>query len=432
MRTSILSGSSRASSWLLAMLGVVVVLVASSQPQGTAFWLAVGLGIMAIALAIARLFGRRFATRKPSSARHANPSADAHLEEDEEPAPSSSASDIQSLVDQMLSRGRYSLLLRPQIAQNLTTELYDRASDALDREMGVVPAGEVQLEPSVFDIDYLLFAQDDSEEMRSLVLPVQSVFLDRCPVTNKQYQRFVSAGGYQEMAIWDQEIWPAVLDFVDSTGHPGPRFWKNGRFPPGEANLPVVGVSWYEAGAYSRWVGKRLPTDAEWVKAGSWPVTLSQNTRLQRKYPWGDTMDRGKANVWGSGPGRVVAVDEFAEGVSVGGLYQLVGNVWEWTACSLDLDPTVEETGRSERALLKSIRGGAFDTYFENHANCQFASGENPISRKYNIGFRCALSVCDIAGAPAAVDDSPTPASAMSEEAEQTEHHHETEEEALV
>jgi iron(II)-dependent oxidoreductase len=266
--------------------------------------------------------------------------------------------------------------------------------------MGVVPAGEVQLEPSVFDIDYILFAQDDADELRSLVLPVQGVFLDRYPVTNKQFQKFVSAGGYQEMAIWDQEIWPAVLDFVDSTGHPGPRLWKNGRYPPGEANLPVVGVSWYEASAYARWVGKRLPTDAEWVKAGSWPVTLSHNTRLQRKYPWGDTMDRSKANVWGSGPGRVVAVDEFAEGVSVGGLYQLVGNVWEWTACNLDLDPTVEETCRSERQLLKSIRGGAFDTYFENQANCQFASGENPIARKHNIGFRCALSVCDIAGPP--------------------------------
>jgi len=50
--------------------------------------------------------------------------------------------------------------------------------------------------------------------------------------------------------------------------------------------------------------------------------------------------------------------------------------------------------------LLKSIRGGAFDTYFENQANCQFASGENPISRKHNIGFRCALSVCDISGPP--------------------------------
>jgi iron(II)-dependent oxidoreductase len=111
-------------------------------------------------------------------------------------------------------------------------------------------------------------------------------------------------------------------------------------------------------------------------------------------------MDRRKANVWGSGTGRVVPVDEFTEGVSVGGLYQLIGNVWEWTASSLDVDPTAEEDMHGKQVLLKSVRGGAFDTYFENQANCQFASGENPISRKHNIGFRCALSVCDISGPP--------------------------------
>lgn len=441
MSTSILSGSTKFVACLMALLGMLVMIIASSRAEGSTFWLAAGVGAIAIVLAGARLIGSREGGEVGPHAVGQSPTSD-QLDEEEDVPATHAAGDIVSLVDQMLTRGRYALLLRPQIAQNLSPELYERARDALDREMAVVPAGEVQLEPSVFDIDYLLFAQDDTEELRTLVIPVQGVFFDRYQVTNRQFQRFVSAGGYQEMAIWDQEIWPAVLDFVDSTGHPGPRFWKNGRFPPGEANLPVVGVSWYEAAAYARWAGKRLPTDAEWVKAGSWPVTLSHNTRLQRKYPWGDTMDRGKANVWGSGPGRVVAVDEFAEGVSVGGLYQLIGNAWEWTACNLDLDPTVEETGRSERTLLKSIRGGAFDTYFENQANCQFASGENPISRKHNIGFRCALSVCDIAGPPA---DSPaiyqggehtepppqgTPATASGEVAQVD--NSEIEEEALV
>ncbi len=430
MRTQILSGSSTTSSWMLAVLGVFVIFVAKWLPEGVPFWLTFGIGAIALVLAIAHLWGPRLQNQAPTEPVQQTPPSIDH--EDEELPPVSSASDIVSLVDQMLSRGRYALLLRPQIAHNLTADLYNRASEALEREMGVVPAGDVQLEPSVFDVDYLLFAQDEGEDLRSLVLPVQSVFLDRFTVTNKQYQRFVSAGGYQEMAIWDQEIWPAVLDFVDTTGQPGPRFWKNGRYPAGEANLPVVGISWYEAAAYSRWVGKRLPTDAEWVKAGSWPVVLSHNTRLQRKYPWGDTMDRSKANVWGAGPGRVVAVDEFAEGVSVGGLYQLVGNVWEWTACNLDLDPTVETTGRSERALLKSIRGGAFDTYFENQANCQFASGENPISRKYNIGFRCALSVCDIAGPPNRESDVDALPSTESDIIESNEHHQVTEEETLV
>jgi gamma-glutamyl hercynylcysteine S-oxide synthase len=312
----------------------------------------------------------------------------------------SNSDDVESLVERMLVNGRYGLLLRPQIAQNLNFELYSKAKSALETEMGLVPQGEVHLEPSVFDVDYALFVADDSDAPKGLIIPVHSVFLDRYPVTNKQFQRFVAAGGYQEMAIWDREVLPAVLDFTDTTGQPGPRFWKNGHYPVGEANLPVVGVSWFEAVAYSRWVGKRLSTDAEWVKAGSWPVTLSPGTHLQRKYPWGDTMDRRKANVWGSGPGRIVPVDEFAEGVSVGGLYQLIGNVWEWTATILDVDPTGEDEGHGKPVFLKTIRGGAFDTYFENQSNCQFASGENPILRKHNIGFRCALSVCDIAPPP--------------------------------
>ena len=256
--------------------------------------------------------------------------------------------------------------------------------------MGLVPQGEVHLEPSVFDVDYALFASDESEIPKGLVIPVRSVFLDRYPVTNRQFLRFVSAGGYQEMAIWDREVLPAVLDFTDTSGQPGPRYWKNGRFPAGEANLPVVGVSWYEAVAYARWLGKRLPTDAEWVKAGSWPVTLSPGTHLQRKYPWGDTMDRRKANVWGSGPGRIVPVNEFAEGVSVGGLYQLIGNVWEWTATSLDVDPAAAEEGHSAPPMLKTIRGGALRHLFRK-------PGELPIRQRRKPDFaktQCRFSLC--------------------------------------
>src|SRR5262249_30101050 len=147
--------------------------------------------------------------------------------------------DLHGLVNRMLADGRYSLLLRPQIARNLTMELYQRARTALEDEMGIVPSGEVHIEPSVFDVDYSLLTAEGADAPQGLMIPVQSVFLDRYPVTNKQFHRFIAAGGYQEMAIWDHEIWPAVLDFVDTTGFPGPRQWKNGKFPPGEAHLPV-------------------------------------------------------------------------------------------------------------------------------------------------------------------------------------------------
>jgi iron(II)-dependent oxidoreductase len=155
-----------------------------------------------------------------------------------------------------------------------------------------------------------------------------------------------------------------------------------------------VGVSWYEAAAYARWAGKRLPSDAEWVKAGAWPVTLSETARLQRKYPWGESMDRRRANTWASGRGRIVPVTEFADGVSVGGVHQLIGNVWEWTTANLGSRSS--QPYLSLPTPMKSIRGGAFDTYFETQATCQFQSGENPVARKHNIGFRCALGVCDV------------------------------------
>ena len=194
----------------------------------------------------------------------------------------------------------------------------------------------------------------------------------------------------------------------DLTGEPGPRFWKNGRCPAGREDHPVVGVSWHEAVAYARWVGKRLPTDAEWVKAGSWTVTLSDNTRVQRRYPWGEIMDRTRANLWGSGPDTTVPVNQFADGVSVGGVYHLIGNVWEWTRGELTSgSPPFQDLVFD--VPLKSIRGGAFDTYFDNQATCQFQSGETAIARKRNIGFRCAVGACDVTlGRP--VEDPTVPA----------------------
>jgi iron(II)-dependent oxidoreductase len=116
---------------------------------------------------------------------------------------------------------------------------------------------------------------------------------------------------------------------------------------------------------------------------------------MQRRYPWGDNMDRERANVWGSGPGRIVPVTEFGAGVSVGGVYQLIGNVWEWTSSNFG----VGGYSRPELVLptpMKSIHGGAYDTYFDNQATCQFQSGENPLGRRHNIGFRCAVGVCDL------------------------------------
>jgi gamma-glutamyl hercynylcysteine S-oxide synthase len=312
--------------------------------------------------------------------------------------------DPDALAAQMLAQQRYSLLLRPQIAANLSETLFQQTIHALQAHAALVPDGEVVLGR----------IHDDGEPADGPGLPprvvrVDAFFLDRYPVTNREYYEFVAAGGYEQMALWDESCWLAVFDFVDRTGKPGPRYWRNGCFLPGEERHPVVGVCWYEAAACARWLGKRLPSDAEWVKAGSWPVPVAAANRAQRRFPWGDSMDRSRANLWGSGPDRIVPVDQFAAGVSVGGVYQLIGNVWEWT--SGNYRGTDHPSG--EVALsgpLKNIRGGAFDTYFDSQAACQFQSGEDPLRRRYNIGFRCAVGVCDLLlarPAPAAAGDCP-------------------------
>ncbi|MCH8923698.1 MAG: SUMF1/EgtB/PvdO family nonheme iron enzyme [Planctomycetes bacterium] len=331
-----------------------------------------------------------FKKASPKEGINAEPAGDAERSSRPVEAPT----DPKSLVQQMLDQNRFALLLREQLIDNLDEEQLSQALELHEDHMALVPEGEVVLGRLGESME-VAAVYDDADQ--GDVVRVETMYIDRYPVTNRQYHYFVSGGGYSQMALWDPEIWPAVLDFVDSTGQPGPKYWTGGRYAKGEDEFPVVGVSAYEAAAYARWAGKRLPTDAEWVKAGSWPVRLSETNRLQRRYPWGDSMDRAKANLWGSGSGVIVSVHEFEDGVSVGGAYQLIGNVWEWTASKYEHHDGRKRDGEN---TLVSLRGGAFDTYFDNHATCDFQSGDHPMSRKYNIGFRCALSACDVARSP--------------------------------
>lgn len=295
-----------------------------------------------------------------------------------------------SLVEQMIAQGREALLLRPQIAASLEDSDLAAAQVALDEAMAIVPQGIVTMRARCFD-DLEVADAPRGERL----VQVDGYFLDRFPVTNEQYHQFVEAGGYEQMALWDESIWPAVLGFTDQTGQPGPRYWQNGKFPAGKEDHPVVGVCWYEASAFARWVGKRLPTDPEWVKAGSWPVPTDAGKTAQRKYPWGEAMDRRVANMWGNGVNDTVSVTASPGGDSIGGVQQLVGNTWEWTSSTFG---NWEPVGlKIDTPMpLKAIRGGAYDTYFDTQASCQFQSGESPLARKHNIGFRCALGFCDV------------------------------------
>jgi len=299
-----------------------------------------------------------------------------------------------ALVEEMLAMGRYALLLRPEMNRHLDREHIVRAVRYLDEAMALVPAGRVLLGPLAEQSSSSGGALDaDPKTIERYLHPVEALYLDRYPVTNIEFHRFVVSGGYEKLEYWDEEALPALLDFVDQSGEPGPRFWYQGHYPAGEERRPVVGVSWYEAWAFARWVGKRLATDAEWTKAGAWPVESAPGRIAQRRYPWGESFDIRRANLWGSHRSRPVDVDEYVDGESVGGIHQLVGNVWEWTASPLW--PTAEPS-LNVPETYKSIRGGAFDTYFENHATCHYQSADHPLSRRANIGFRLALPMATL------------------------------------
>ncbi|MEX2169756.1 MAG: SUMF1/EgtB/PvdO family nonheme iron enzyme [Pirellulales bacterium] len=300
-----------------------------------------------------------------------------------------------TLVESMLATGRYALLLRPETCRHLSPTQWMRAIRVLDERMSLVPAGRVLIGHAAEQatLGHGAYEAPTPRAGRGL-MPVEACYLDRCTVTNADFQHFVDEGGYEELDFWPEEALPAMFDFIDQSGQPGPRYWADGRYPEGQTNLPVVGISWYEAAAYARWVGKQLPNDAEWTKAGAWPIESAPGRLTQRRYPWGDSFDSRRASIWGAGDNGPLPVDAHPDGVSVGGVYQLIGNVWEWSASNLaDSMPT----NVTVPAALRSIRGGAFDTYFENQATCHFQSGEHPLARRPNIGFRLAVPMTNLA-----------------------------------
>ncbi len=354
-------------------------------------WWFFGWGGVAVELALTAVVAAALVRRRRRRAAGVAVSPSEPAEAPVRPAgPRSPVSDANLLAEKMLLQGRYALLLRPQIKPNLTEEQLQLTSKAFAKAMAETPGGPMIVGVSG-DVSEVSFDQDKPD--REMV-QLDGYFLDRYPVTNRHFQEFVDADGYEEENFWNPEVWLAVPDFVDGAGCLGPRFWSDGTFPAGEEQFPVVGVSWYEALAFARWVGKRLPSNREWEKAGAWPVQLAAGTLLQRKYPWSGAMDRQRANIWDAGPGRTAAVTEFSSGVSLGGVHQLVGNVWEWT--DNDFGSAPQHSDLLLPTPMKSIRGGAFDTYFDNQATCQYESGENPMSRKHNIGIRCALSAVEL------------------------------------
>ena len=165
------------------------------------------------------------------------------------------------------------------------------------------------------DYDTFLVGTDGSPK-----LALRDWRMDRYETSNREYKAFVEAGGYRDSTWWAEPFREggvtlpragAMARFVDQTGRPGPATWVAGDYPAGAGDMPVGGVSWYEASAYARWKGKSLPTIYHWARAADVPLS------------------RGvvpESNMEGTGPWPVGK----PRAVSPTGVSDLAGNVREW------------------------------------------------------------------------------------------------------
>ena len=286
------------------------------------------------------------------------------------------AAKVHGVARQLIAEGRCAFVLLREAVDNISEPEAALAWNALDDQMATIPYGVAPVVHSNGGVG---------------PVAVPAFHLDRRAVSNRQYQAFVDSGGYDNLEIWPKEVWPSVMKLVDRTRRPGPREWENGQFPVAVADHPVVGVSWYEAAAYAAWVGRRLPTAAEWQKAGGWPEHLSGGSC--HRFPWGDVFEPARANLASSGKGKTVPVGDYANGSTPNGIYQMTGNVWEWLADRLETIPCRPDETFQVLRPMRRIVGGAYDTYFTAEATSQFITGQADLDRRDNIGFRCALSV---------------------------------------
>src|SRR5262245_38201881 len=241
----------------------------------------------------------------------------------------------------------------------------DRWTPPIDkRDMVWVTEGDAQLgSPSTEN-------EREADEDLHTVRVATGCWLDSTEVTNRAFRQFLLAN-----TQWQKgRIAPSAHD----GGYL--RSWSGVDFPPGEADRPVVGVSWFAAAAYSAWAGKRLPTEAEWEYAARAGTTTV--------YWWGDTFDAGRANV------KSELQDAGASSTrNPWGLADMLGNAWEWTSSLYEPYPYRPNDGRENPNGVgrRTVRGGSA-VNAERFLRAAKRHKLDPRTTNEMVGFRCARS----------------------------------------
>lgn len=209
--------------------------------------------------------------------------------------------------------------------------------------------------------------RDDGDEYERPAhrVTVKPFFIDIYEVTNEDYAEFIKA-----------------------TNRRPPPAWSNSTYPVGAGRKPVTGVTWNDANAYAKWAGKRLPTEEEWEFA-------ARGTD-RRLYPWGNDWRTGLANAERASD-SVADVGSY-QGQSPFGIFDMVGNAWEWTSSDLKAYKNGQPLPNKPSGILRVIRGGSY-IEDKNEATTTYRRGYPVSGATYDkTGFRCVKDISDSSG----------------------------------
>ena len=273
------------------------------------------------------------------------------------------------------------LISKPPANLETTIQELSHQSITSDVDMVLIPAGEFQMGSSDEK-------SNDSEKPVHTVY-VDAFYMDKYPVTNEQYKAFLD-----ENPQWRK---PQLFkNYIPTDYHDGAylRDWYRTNYPTGKADHPVTKVGWYAAMAYAQWVGKRLPTEAEWEKA-------ARGGLERRTYPWGNSVDLSQANYLHNVGGTTPVGRYPANGY---GLHDVSGNVWEWCIDAYDANfylnsprrnpfsdvNTLEWVTKNFRSIQspRVLRGGSW-LMDPQGVRVAYRFMGNPLDTHSAFGFRC-------------------------------------------